>query len=199
MDVSLWGLTTAASTSARIRRLIESLNFLLPRGFANRQDLIGGDGLQSLDIPTGPGNFHELHRFVLAQAKVHALIACRQVTAGCTDQGVLLQSGFRYDVKLGADAVPIAGRADRVYEQPVITVCALVAEQECGQVVRVHNYIDETVVIQISEGHSAGRPGNSKSLAAPRGYILEFALDISHEQEGLHVTDGRLGQLDGVH
>src|SRR5439155_8648327 len=58
MDVSLWGLATAASTSTRITRLIESLNFLLPRGFANRQDLIGGDGLQSLDIPTGPGNFH---------------------------------------------------------------------------------------------------------------------------------------------
>src|SRR5215472_15965276 len=82
--------------------------------------LVRGDFFYSLDRAARPRQFQQADATIGSEPLVNALVAGREIASSGVDHAVLLGAGLADEANCGSDAVPIADRAARVDDLPMI-------------------------------------------------------------------------------
>src|SRR5438270_463587 len=115
------------------------------------QELVALYVFQCLDFPAGPANVNLLHYGLRSQAKMHALVAGRKITARRGDSCELTALA-RDQAHFGANRVAVALMSYKMQRQPVVRARRPVVEHVCLPVIGGDHSIELAVVIDIADG-----------------------------------------------
>ena len=138
-----------------------------------------------------------LHYGLRSQAKMHALVAGRKITARRGDSCELTALA-RDQAYFGANRVAVALMSYKMQRQPVVRARRPVVEHVCLPVIGGDHSIELAIVIDIADGHSPGRPGRLKQRSGSGGDVHKSVTGVSCQQHGFAVAQLWISQLHRV-
>lgn len=125
------------------------------RSFPDSSDLISSKVLEAIQSAARPINLKLIHALRAAQSEMNSQIVLRHETAPTTDFVNLLVIG--YDAAHArADSAPVRLRSNQLKFDPIITGAGVALQKSWHVIDRVHNNIQRTIVIEVTEGTSSG-------------------------------------------
>src|SRR5258708_25470622 len=97
---------------------------------------------------------------------MHPLVAGGEVASSSAHERMPLLPIVSYEADFCTDSIPVAGRADETDYEPVISVAALISENNGLAVIAIDGNVDETIVVQVAECGSAGGQRDLKCRSA---------------------------------
>ena len=121
----------------------------------------------------------------------------REITASASLKTVSLQiSGLPTDAR--ADGIGVRLLSHQPYAEPVVASSSGVLEQHRRAVVHGNQYVERSIVIEVTDGHAARGKAFGKCRTGSRADVLQSLPGVVKQQQGFKIFYVRVMGLDLV-